>query len=447
MATYARRELGIFIVPHSDMTAVALSGLRVGVRLESAIYDATPGSDLLLLSGGTTITRSLLDRLEQRGISQVLVSSLEVARLVAFSTDSGTSTSRLKDYQRDQSLKAAFDRAEQQSSNRGHDNHLRADSFFHQVQRPAKKSFSAEAVEQVTQQQQKAGRRVDALYDRFEDGDVSNAFDMSSLTSESLLRISEDIDLFLSTGVHPNKEQKYPSRHALQTASLSMAIGTIHGLKRDDLIELGMGCLLHDIGMMHMDTPVHQSSEILDKLSYLEITKHPIRSMDLLRNAPRIPSPAKMVAYQMHERFDGSGYPRGRAGNQIHLFARIAAVADVYVALVSPRPHRAGQLPYHAVEQILYDTRARKFDPNVVRSFLHTVSLFPVGSYVELTDGRCGRILRSNRERYTQPLIEVVSGDPMISPEETLDLSKDDGIRIARPLSNIVVPERELVVA
>ena len=430
------------------MTTVALSGLRVGIRLHSAIYDASPDSDLMLLAGGTTITRSLLDRLEQRGITSVRVSKDEVARIVTIGPTAGAISRRMNDYDRDQELKQKYEQAKKQSEIRNTENQVRADSFVHQLLRPSAEPFSNFDLERITKQHARQGKRVDSLYSQFETGDVSGVAEVSEVTSEALLSISEDLDLLLATGLQPEQDQNYPSRHALQTATLAISIGTIHGLKESELIELGIGCLLHDVGMMHLSVPVHKDPELLDQVSALEITKHPIRSLDLLQKASKIPSTSGIVAYQMHERFDGSGYPRGRGGSQIHLYARIAAVADTYISLISPRASRLGQLPYHAVEQILYDTRAKKFDPNVVRSFLHTISLFPVGSYVELTDGRKARILRSNRENYTNPLVEVVDHDSIQPFPEMIDLSLNQEIQIARPIqesTQLIEPELLLV--
>ena len=114
-----------------------------------------------------------------------------------------------------------------------------------------------------------------------------------------------------------------------------------------------------------------------------------------------------MVAYQMHERANGSGYPRGRTIEQTHPLARIAAVADSFTALVSARPHRAGMLPYFAVEKLVRDTAKGLFDPQAVRGLLQAVSLFPIGSYVELNDGYVGRVIRSNAFDYTKPIVEA----------------------------------------
>ena len=87
----------------------------------------------------------------------------------------------------------------------------------------------------------------------------------------------------------------------------------------------------------------------------------------LYKNMKQVPLGVRMIVYQMHERCDGSGYPRGCTGEKIHPLAKIASVADAYVALVSPRPHRPAMLPYHAIAKMLADVKAGLYDSTVVR--------------------------------------------------------------------------------
>jgi HD-GYP domain-containing protein (c-di-GMP phosphodiesterase class II) len=159
-----------------------------------------------------------------------------------------------------------------------------------------------------------------------------------------------------------------------------------------------------------------------------------VRLFELLEtHLDHIPESAWMVAYQMHERCDGTGYPRQRKAEEIHLLARIASVADAFVALVAPRPHRSGLLSYYAIAKLLKDASAGKFDANVVRHLLQVVSLFPLGSYVELNDNRVGRVLRAS-ERYDRPVIELWDRGSIDPPGAIVDLSQEPNLRIMRPL-------------
>ncbi|HET6423433.1 MAG TPA: HD domain-containing phosphohydrolase, partial [Planctomycetaceae bacterium] len=162
----------------------------------------------------------------------------------------------------------------------------------------------------------------------------------------------------------------------------------------------------------------------------LELQKHPIYAADLLNRSRNVPHGAKMVVYQMHERLNGTGYPRQRQGSQIHTLARIAAVADTFLAMVSPRSFRQGLPPYKAVEKLLFATRQGYFDPAAVRGLLHAVSLFPLGSMVQLSDGRQGRVIRGNRDRFAQPVVEVVDLSGPLPRTELIDLSQRSDLQV-----------------
>jgi hypothetical protein len=140
-----------------------------------------------------------------------------------------------------------------------------------------------------------------------------------------------------------------------------------------------------------------------------------------------------MVAYQMHERCDGSGYPRGHKGIHIHRLAKIAAVADVFVALVSPRPHRAPLMPYIAMETVLRDGTDGLYDASVVRGLLNTVSLFPLGSFVALNDRREARALRARGAAYHKPVVEVWNAGARNT--EVIDLSEHKDLKVVRALA------------
>jgi HD-GYP domain-containing protein (c-di-GMP phosphodiesterase class II) len=169
----------------------------------------------------------------------------------------------------------------------------------------------------------------------------------------------------------------------------------------------------------------------------VEIAKHPFKTFELIeKNLNVIPPGSRMVAYQIHERADGSGYPRGRTLAQTHPLARIAAVADMYAALVAPRPHRPGLLPYYAIEKILADTKQGLFDPKAVRALLQTVGLFPIGSFVEFNNAEyIGRVIRSNGAQFALPIVEVHRRSATRMAPSIVDLSQDATLKIARPIA------------
>lgn len=258
-----------------------------------------------------------------------------------------------------------------------------------------------------------------------------------SIARDTLLQATQDLDLFVKLGVNPLGDS-YPGRHSLHVAMLAAGIGATIGWDHKTLVDLGVGCLIHDLGMVLVPNKVYQSSSLLDEGEFGAVAAHPLYTFDLLEDhMSRVPLASRMVAYQIHERCDGSGYPRQRRAPLMHEAAKLAAVADVYIALVSPRPHRPALMPYYAVEHLLFGARNGQFDAAAVRALIKTISLFPIGSYVKLSDHRRGKVLRCNPADYANPIIEAWRPNELDAAPDIVDLSAVPGLSIASPLARL----------
>jgi len=236
----------------------------------------------------------------------------------------------------------------------------------------------------------------------------------------------------------PDTDQ-YPFSHALQTARLAMAMGAMLGIDKQGLVEMGTGCMLHDIGMLRLDRNVLNCEQPLNQIQRLEITKHPAITFDSVHRMFGLSMGSRMVAYQMHERLDGSGYPRGRMAAQIHPWAKIAMIADSLIAMTSPRPHRPAMLPYDAMVELLAMTRNGKLDLEAIKGLLRAVSLFPLGSFVELSDGRIGKVIGANGEHFTRPIVEI-SPEDFESEAEVMNLVSNEWLTIVRAVAGPPAP-------
>jgi HD-GYP domain-containing protein (c-di-GMP phosphodiesterase class II) len=412
---------------------VPVSRLRAGAKLRFPVYDDRADREVLLLAAGTKVTSSLVERLKQRGVQQVRVSldDLQGMKSTAERSRKGPS-----DRQRTGNPAVPIRPATEFRKL------LTPESFVHTVSRHGSSQYEAATARKFVKGYCESVRQVESLFTGLASGGMRDASEIAAVSSNSLVKITEDLDLFVRMGITPVTD-KYPCKHSLQTAMLAMSVATVMGHKRNDLIELGIGCLVHDAGMLRLDAELLRMDKVLDGVQFLEITKHPTITFEMLKDLPDVPIGARFVAYQMHERCDGSGYPRKRVASQIHPFSKIAAVADVFVALLSPRPHRPGMLPYHAMEEILKGARRGLYDPAAVRALLHTVSLFPIGSCVRMNDGRVGRVVRSNREEFSRPVVEAWHPE-MVEPQfELVDLSKASTLSITGVLAELPRPPEE----
>jgi HD-GYP domain-containing protein (c-di-GMP phosphodiesterase class II) len=284
---------------------------------------------------------------------------------------------------------------------------------------------------------------VEHLFQQLATSSTSDLSMMQGIAKETLGSASQDLDIFVAHGIQPTS-QSYPSRHSYQVAMLSMSMGIALGYDQEALHALGLGCLLHDIGMLCLDRPVHQRPDRLDNAAFSIIAKHPMRTFALLeKEMNKIPIASRMVAYQLHERCDGSGYPRGRKKDQIHELARVAMIADVYLALISPRAFRPALQPHSAVKHILYGVRDGLFDNDAARALLATVSLFPIGSYVRLSDARVAQVLRAYQQPMDRPIVATNLGIAGESPE-LIDLAQAPDLRITGTVESLVASGAEL---
>jgi hypothetical protein len=307
--------------------------------------------------------------------------------------------------------------------------------FARQVAKHGAAPISPRLVQQFAGQADRCSDQLSALFDRLQAGGATDLGTTEQVCREGLAQAVADIDVFVSLGINPAADG-YPNRHSLSSAMLALAMGITLGYDERTLASLGIGCLLHDLGMLGIDPVVYWHDRVASLEEQLAIARHPVAVFDLLEHHwDRIPAAARMVAYQIHERCDGSGYPRGRAGGQITELSRVAAVADAFVALVSPRPYRPSVIPYYAMETMLKLARRGLFDHRFVRALLETVSLFPLGSFVALSDDRVGRVVRSNGPAYDRPVIEVVGRSPHDSELPIIDLSQATGVKVVLALA------------
>lgn len=262
---------------------------------------------------------------------------------------------------------------------------------------------------------------------------------IASLCSRSIAALIADRELLLGAIFLQPVEEDYLIRHSLNVSILAVNIAAAHGYSTPMVTEVGFGALLADVGMLDIPPEIRHKTEALTMKETMEIRKHPIYSIERLRLIDTLPRTTPLIAYQSHERLDGSGYPDGKKAEGIHDYAKIVAVADVYHAMIDPRPYRPEpMLPYKAIEALLQMSANNKLDARFVRSLLAAVSLFPVGSWVRLNTGEIARVLAANREAYTKPVVAILYGsDGKPCEPKRIDLSKSAARRVVSTLKMV----------
>lgn len=233
------------------------------------------------------------------------------------------------------------------------------------------------------------------------------------------LQSKKELMIHLS-GIYTSSNYLYT--HSVNVGIYSAALGMAIGLNRNQLIELGVGAILHDIGKTMISSEIIEKPGKLTPAEFEEIKKHTTYGYDILREQPDIPLLAAHCALQHHERIDGSGYPRGLREDEIHQYGKIVGLADMYDALISTRSYRKGYLPHEALDIIF--ASSGKMDMDLMTTFRNHIVIYPVGMAVALSTGEQGVVVDVNSKHPHRPIVRVMKNPKgeSISPYE-VDLS------------------------
>lgn len=217
----------------------------------------------------------------------------------------------------------------------------------------------------------------------------------------------------------------YAFQHSVEVCALLISFCTEIGMDALTVKKVATGGLLQDVGMMQMPMELISKTGNLTQEEYLFMQKHVDFSRQILERTPSIPRIALTIASQHHERCDGSGYPGHLESAEISLYAKMAAIADIYDAASSHRHHRRALEPTEALREI-YEMRSTQLDTELVDQFIKHIGIYPAGSLVALDNGLIGFVIRTNRENLLLPAVRIVydSHRNLQVPHYDLDLSQ-----------------------
>jgi len=143
------------------------------------------------------------------------------------------------------------------------------------------------------------------------------------------------------------------------------------------------------------------------------------------------------IAKQEHERIKGTGYPEGLKDDQIHEYAKVVAIVDVYEALIHPRSYRDGTPPHEAIKELLKMNTSMLFEPKILKVFINRIGLYPVGCWVELNTGEIGKVIFSNEDSPLRPRVNIIfSHQKKKLPQPRLmDLAEHNNVYIKRSIN------------
>jgi putative nucleotidyltransferase with HDIG domain len=257
------------------------------------------------------------------------------------------------------------------------------------------------------------------------------AKEFNALFDDILGELSDNKQI-MSHMVNIHRKDDYLYHHSVNVGILSAALGMALGYNNNDIRELGIGAMLHDIGKTKIPIDILNKPGKLTEEEFQIMKKHSEYGYDILKHEPGISLRTAHIAFQHHERYNGTGYPRQIINSDQHEFAKIVAITDVYDALISNRIYRTSYLPHEAFEMILGGGNYH-FDHNIIKAFSENISIYPIGITVKLNTGELAVVSNIDANYPQRPTVRIISapnGDNISAPYE-IDLKTNLTVMIA----------------
>ncbi len=273
----------------------------------------------------------------------------------------------------------------------------------------------------------KAATMLKTTFNQFKSRDFVDVPGLKTLVNEIVREILNDPRTVYNLS-QIRAYDNYTYTHSVDVCVLSLLIGSIMGLNRNNLEILGMGAILHDIGKIFMDISILNKPSRLDPEEYEIIKTHTRIGYESFRTKTALSFIVPHMMFQHHEREDGSGYPRGLTGKWIHRFAKIISVADVFDAMTSYRLYQNPVSSQAAIREICENT-PQKYDKTTVDYFTKIVTPYSIGSVLLLSSNQKVEVTYISRFKC---LVEVISG---VNQGEVFNLYQYPQLRVIKCVS------------
>jgi HD-GYP domain-containing protein (c-di-GMP phosphodiesterase class II) len=227
----------------------------------------------------------------------------------------------------------------------------------------------------------------------------------------------------------------------LNMTIFSLLIGKILKLDESELQKIALVGLFHDLGMRKVSKSLLLQKRALDAEEYKHVMRHLDHTAAIIQSAQNYNSETDdqliSISNQIHEREDGSGYPNQLVSNQINIVAKVISVADRFEAMNHPRNYRTSFLSHFALQEMI-KLKEKEFPPVIIKSLVTALSIFPINSYVQLSNSHIGRVTSINPKQPLRPILDILVNEKneTLNPPISFDLKKSPFIHISRTLTH-----------
>jgi len=270
----------------------------------------------------------------------------------------------------------------------------------------------------------KAKDAVTSMFQEVRMGKAINAEAAAELVEEIATSVMRNPGALISLARLKTADD-YTYMHSVAVCALMIALGRQLGLDEAQIREAGTAGLLHDLGKAMMPMAVLNKPGKLTDDEFTIIKSHPEEGHRLLLEGSAVGEVALDVCLHHHEKVDGSGYPHRLTGDKISLYAKMGAVCDVYDAITSNRPYKAGWDPAESIRKMSEWSKGH-FDDRVFQAFVKSIGIYPTGSLVKLASGRLAVVVEQSEKSLLAPLVKVFfsTKSQAYIPPELIDLSR-----------------------
>lgn len=262
-----------------------------------------------------------------------------------------------------------------------------------------------------------------AVTHMFEEARLGHAIDTSAiapLVDEIAASVKRDSSAMVSVSRLKNKDE-YTYMHSVAVCALMINLARRLALPEEDIRDIGMAGMLHDIGKMAVPRAVLEKPGALDAAEAVMVRSHPVQGHRQLIETGDFSPIVLEVCLHHHERIDGRGYPLGLQGDALGFYARMGAICDVYDAVTSNRSYKRAWSPSDALAQMLeWDGH---FDPGLLAIFIDSIGIQPLGALVRLRSNRLAVVIAGNDVDPTAPLVRAFYDIPMQSVVVPVDVA------------------------
>lgn len=212
---------------------------------------------------------------------------------------------------------------------------------------------------------------------------------------------------------------EYTFKHSVDVATIAMIIAKQQGLSKNEIHEIGVTGLLHDVGKTRIPHEILNKPERLNDDEFAIMRQHSVYGYEIVKDRPEFGPGIALGVLQHHEKINGGGYPMGMGADKICPYAKVLSVADIYDALVTERPYKSAYSQREAIEMIMSMTL--ELDMHAMKSFLESMILYPVDTIVELSNGEKAKVVKNSPYYILRPTVVGITSGIVYNLGEDLD--------------------------